>query len=302
MIKGDIMKNEMVTVDTFSKDKAVEIAEELNNMDAEAAKKSLTSIIHELESIVLKNEIYTVKIEDVNSYLRIISKSIQRESKQKDAWKFYLYGKYDSRQETLFSQLQIKIKKEQRAKILSKKNVPRVLQYLYSHGASRHGVIAKELGLDRSNLLRLMEMLSEEGLVDRMKIPSANVTSYELTRDGYQICTSYYRKKAIMEENGRRYICSKIPAMKKDLKCKVVHIDDYTDIQSSVQSTSYNDTKMYFLGADNKKYENWKENLEKKEQNVELIINPIKRRGSFAGKAIDYTRITTRYTGGEENV
>ena len=39
MIKGDIMKNEMVTVDTFSKDKAVEIAEELNNMDAEAAKK-----------------------------------------------------------------------------------------------------------------------------------------------------------------------------------------------------------------------------------------------------------------------
>ena len=91
MIKGDIMKNEMVTVDTFSKDKAVEIAEELNNMDAEAAKKSLTSIIHELESIVLKNEIYTVKIEDVNSYLRIISKSIQRESKQKDAWKFYLY-------------------------------------------------------------------------------------------------------------------------------------------------------------------------------------------------------------------
>ena len=81
----------------------------------------------------------------------------------------------------------------------------------------------------------------------------------------------------------------------------MVHIDDYTDIQSSVQSTSYIDTKMYFLGADNKKYEYWKENLEKKEQNVELIINPIKRRGSFAGKAIDYTRITTRYTGGEEN-
>lgn len=301
-MKGDIMKNEMVTLDMFSKDKAVEIAESLNNMDAETAKKSLTSIIHELESMTLKNEIYTVKIEDVNSFLKIISKSIQRESKQKNSWKFYLYGKYDSRQATLFNQLQMKIKKEQRAKILSKKNVPRVLQYLYSHGASRHGVIAKSLGLDRSNLLRLMEMLSEEGLVDRMKIPSANITCYELTREGYQICTSYYRKKAIMEENDRRYTYSEIPTMKKDLKYKVVYIDDYTDIQSSVQSTSYNDTKIYFLRADNKKYETWKKNLEKKEQSVEVIRDPIKRRGSFAGKTIDYIRITTQHIGGEDNV
>ena len=35
------MKNEMVTLDTFSKDKAVEIAESLNNMDAETAKSRL---------------------------------------------------------------------------------------------------------------------------------------------------------------------------------------------------------------------------------------------------------------------
>lgn len=264
------MKNEIVSTSIFCKDRAIEIAGTLEQMDEQHTRNLLASIIHELEKLVLKNEMYDVKEAEVHSFLTIISKSIQRESRKKGAWKFYLYGKYDSRQGALLSELQRKVKKEQREKVLRKKNVPKILQYLYSHGASRHSEIAKSLGIDSGNLSRLMDELSGEELVERTKIRTSSFTVYELTREGYQICTNYYRQKAVMDEDIQRYTFAQVRTLRKSLESMQ---KEYKKSQLEFQTTSNNDIKQYFTEAAfaNKEYNNLKVEIVKGESDEDLI-------------------------------
>ena len=268
------MKNEIVSTGIFCKDRAIEIAGTLEQMDEQHTRNLLASIIHELEKLVLKNEMYDVKEAEVHSFLTIISKSIQRESRKNGAWKFYLYGKYDSRQGALLSELQRKVKKEQREKVLRKKNVPKILQYLYSHGASRHGEIAKGLGIDPANLSRLMDELSGEELVERTKIRTSSFTVYELTREGYQICTNYYRQKAVMDEDIQRYTFPQVRTLRKSVESMQ---NEYKKIQLDFLTTSNNDTKQYFTVAAfankeyNNEYNNLKVEIVKGESDEDLI-------------------------------
>lgn len=200
------MKEKIVTLESVSKQEAIEIAGSLKTMDETKVNELFTSIIHSLEKTLLQNQTDNIKTEEISSFLRIISRRIQRESKKADAWRFYLYGRYDSIQEKLIEEIRDTQKNGKRKQILSKKNVPQILQFLYRNGASRHMEIARGIRMDPANLSRVMELLLEENLVERTKIGKSSFTIYELTRDGYQVCTSYYRKKAIMENDSLQYM------------------------------------------------------------------------------------------------
>ena len=200
------MKEKIVTLESVSKQEAIEIAGSLKTMDETKVNELFTSIIHSLEKTLLQNQTDNIKTEEISSFLRIISRRIQRESKKADAWRFYLYGRYDSIQEKLIEEIRDTQKNGKRKQILSKKNVPQILQFLYRNGASRHMEIARGIRMDPANLSRVMELLLEENLVERTKIGKSSFTIYELTRDGYQVCTSYYRKKAIMENDSIQYM------------------------------------------------------------------------------------------------
>lgn len=296
-IRGAIMKNEIVNTSIFCKDRAIEIAGTLEQMDELHTKSLLTSIIHDLEKLVLKNEMYDVKEAEVQSFLRIISKSIQRESRKNGAWKFYLYGKYDSRQEDLLSELQRKVRKEQREKVLRKKHVPKILQYLYAHGASRHGEIAKDLGIDPANLSRLMDELSGEELVERTKIRTSSFTIYELTREGYQICTNYYRQKAVMDEDIQRYSYPQVGTLEKGIEFSQNRYNEYKKNQLDFLATSNNDTRQYFTEAAfaNQEYNYLKVEIEKGESSENLKRQV---RALAPDKPTDNSRKILQYIGG----
>ena len=199
------MKDERLAVkeksDFFSLARGMELAKTLPEAEEDAAAKSLTEVLYQLEKLVLSRVVNTIDREttaQIRPFLRVISKRVQVESKKAGAWRYYLYGRYDGQQEYLFEQLLKKEKKLHTEEILSRKNVARVIKYLYANGYTQQAQIAKDLQIDVGNMVKLMDLLLEEELVEKTK--GAKFVFYDLTQRGKTICNQYYRAAAYMEE------------------------------------------------------------------------------------------------------
>ncbi len=292
------MENNIMVLNTFSRENAICVAKALSSLNENETDRLLASIIHKLEKISMKNERFDVSdvpIEEIASCLRIISKRIQYESRTSNAWKFYLYGRYDSRQEYILKELREKEKRDNRQKVLARKNVPEILRFLYVNGASRHGVIARNVGMNPGNLSKLMELLSEEDLVIRNKVAKSSFTIYELTRDGYQIFTDYYRQKELIEKDRWKYQFEKIKLPQKN-SFMILKEEDYsTDIKKLEELNE--DENMYI-------FRNEKSIKGKRMEGIE--DRPIRRTVKFSTLGTDsvswsdYEKIM--FEGGDSNV
>lgn len=200
----------------FSKSNAMQLVACLPTLSEDSAFQDLTAILHNLEELLFDTACHNFEIDSINIFLRIISKKLQQESHNANAWRYFLYGRFDAQQEHLFQKLLDKSKNSQRENILARKNVTSILQFLYANGASRPSLISKNLNIDRSNLSRIMDLLVAEELVEKTKSEHSNIVIYELTSEGYQICTKYYRDVAVMNPSRNNAITSVLRNSYKD--------------------------------------------------------------------------------------
>lgn len=204
------------TRSVFSKSNAMQLVTSLSTLSEISAFQELTAILHSLEELLFDTTCHSFEIDSINIFLRIISKKLQQESQNANAWRYFLYGRFDAQQEHLFQKLFDKSKNSQRENVLARKNVTSILQFLYANGASRPSLISKSLNIDRSNLSRIMDLLVTEELVEKTKSEHSNIVIYELTSEGYQICTKYYRDVAVMNPSRNNAITSVLRDSYKD--------------------------------------------------------------------------------------
>lgn len=206
---------------SFSKKEAIQTAKALEYMTESNLSKQFSYILHSIQEISFQPTISASLLSSVHIFLRILSQKIQQESRDHGAWRYYLYGKFDSHQEKLFDELIQKRETFHRKEILSKKHVASILKYLYDNGVSRQSSLAKNLEIDRSNLSRIMDQLISEELVEKGYGSSTSIAMYELTQKGYDLCTNSVQAAALFNVSSQHTLAS--PMKAKLYQCPPIH-------------------------------------------------------------------------------
>lgn len=145
--------------------------------------KQLKMYEEEFEKAESAENIYT----QLKRYIWIVSKGIQHECRTTDnAWRGYLFGRFDAEQDALLIKWEEHFNKSAIGKLLSQDNAGIIMQFLYKYGLTNQSALAKELGLDQSDLSQMLDQMIGCGLVLRKK--NTKFDLYSLSQDGYCCC------------------------------------------------------------------------------------------------------------------
>lgn len=198
------MKNEIFQLFTedrinYTKEEAHAIADSFVEMNEKEVGKALNQLEYHLGKMTVDVmvEMRPAALEEISSFLRIISQKLRHECRKEGAWRYYLYGRYDSAQERLLKDLMKKNEEIQIESILARKNVKDILRILYRNGCIQQNALAEELNLGVPNLSRLMDDLIEANLVEKKK--GTKFVFYDLSQKGYMLYNQYCHAVARLE-------------------------------------------------------------------------------------------------------
>lgn len=121
--------------------------------------------------------------EDAARHIRVITKGLRQESKKADALRYYYYGYYIRQQEEQLEKTRKSIKTTKMVALTAKKHYMEILRYLFESGCSQQKDISRALGIDKSNLNRIMNNLADNELV--VKLVGPKYAFFELSAHGY---------------------------------------------------------------------------------------------------------------------
>ena len=122
--------------------------------------------------------------EDTEKYIKIITKGLRKKSKQANALRFFYYGYYIRQLEELLERYKTDVIASARMVLVSKKHYSDILKFLYKQGCSQQKNISESLGINKSNLNRIMNQLLDNDLVVRSVGPRC--VFFELSPSGYK--------------------------------------------------------------------------------------------------------------------
>lgn len=132
--------------------------------------------------------------EDAAKYIRVITKGLRQESKKADALRYYYYGYYIRQQEEQLEKTRKSIEATKMVVLTAKKHYMDILRYLFESGCSQQKDISSALGIDKSNLNRIMNNLADNELV--VKLVGPKCAFFELSANGY----TFVRQQAFSRE------------------------------------------------------------------------------------------------------
>lgn len=132
--------------------------------------------------------------EDAAKYIRVITKGLRQESKKADALRYYYYGYYIRQQEEQLEKTKKSIEATKMVVLTAKKHYMDILRYLFESGCSQQKDISSALGIDKSNLNRIMNNLADNDLV--VKLVGPKCAFFELSANGY----TFVRQQAFSRE------------------------------------------------------------------------------------------------------
>lgn len=132
--------------------------------------------------------------EDAARYIRVITKGLRQESKKADALRYYYYGYYIRQQEEQLEKTRKSIEATKMVVLTAKKHYMDILRYLFESGCSQQKDISNALGIDKSNLNRIMNNLADNELV--VKLVGPKCAFFELSANGY----TFVRQQAFSSE------------------------------------------------------------------------------------------------------
>ena len=142
--------------------------------------------------------------EDAAKYIRVITKGLRQESKKADALRYYHYGYYIRQQEEQLERIRKNVEATKMVVLTAKKHYMDILRYLFESGCSQQKDISSALGIDKSNLNRIMNNLADNELV--VKLIGPKCAFFELSANGY----TFVRQQAFSREMSTR-ITKKFP-------------------------------------------------------------------------------------------
>lgn len=130
-------------------------------------------------------------VDALESFTHVVYKGFQHKSEEANALRFFYWGYFARKQEEVVNTASKDCVANAISIIASSKHFPEIMQYLYVNGCCRQKDIAASLGVDKSNLSRVLKVLVNCGLITKQSGPKH--VFYELSPDGY----SYYKKQDI---------------------------------------------------------------------------------------------------------
>lgn len=151
----------------------------------------------------------------IESFTHVVYKGFYRKCEEANALRYFYWGYFVREQEDVVRAVSKDNKLKAIDLIASAKHFPEIMHYLYTNGCSQQREIVKSLGVDKSNLSRLLKVLVNCGLITKLSGPKH--VFYELTHDGY----SYYR-----ERNLARHFSAEVSKKVVKLQSGAVQIRD----------------------------------------------------------------------------
>lgn len=168
----------------LGKKNAVDFVEACDEANVEELKGVLSSYIRDLGQAIRHNT-----IELLEGFINTVYKGFRFKSEHAGAIKYFYLGYYARYQEEVLNEakkydVQLKINQ-----IASKKHFEHIMQYLYINGISQQKDIAFTLQINKSNLSRILNEVTDYKLINKLVGPK-NVF-YELTQEGYAYCRKH---------------------------------------------------------------------------------------------------------------
>ena len=140
--------------------------------------KSLSSYVAQLK---IASNLNTLDV--LESFIHIVYKGFYHKSECANALRYFYWGYFAREQEEIVRNTSKNCKAKAISIIASKKHFSDIILFLYTNGCSQQCDLVKHLGVDKSNLSRLLRDLVNCGLVIKMSGPKC--VFYELTQEGY---------------------------------------------------------------------------------------------------------------------
>lgn len=170
-------------------EEAVDLVVQCEQTPVEELWKKLSMYITQL-----KNISGCCGLDDIEAFTHVVYKGFYRKSEEANALRYFYWGYFAREQEDIVHTASKDNKLKTFDLIASAKHFPEIMHYLYTNGCSQQREIVKSLGVDKSNLSRLLKILVNCGLIDKMSGPKH--VFYELTHDGY----SYYKQRDLARQ------------------------------------------------------------------------------------------------------
>ena len=165
--------------------------------------------------------------ENTEKYIRIVAKGLRKKSKQSNALRFFYYGYHIRQQEELLDQYKTEMVASARTVLVSKKHYGAILKFLYERGCSQQKIISETLGINKSNLNRMMNSLLENDLV--VKSVGPRCVFFELSSSGYKFVRehSLLGKPTVSIKRTKSPLQSYVEEIKLDIK-KTEPLSEFT--------------------------------------------------------------------------
>ena len=170
----------------LTQEQAVNWVESCEQAPLEELWKNLSIYISQLRTASRFNT-----VDALESFTHVVYKGFQHKSEEANALRFFYWGYFARKQEEVVNTAGKDCIANTISIIASSKHFPEIMQYLFINGCSRQKDIVTSLGVDKSNLSRLLKIMVNCGLITKLSGPKH--VFYELSPDGY----SYYKKQDI---------------------------------------------------------------------------------------------------------
>lgn len=198
--------------------------------------KSLSAYVSQLKIASSLN-----MLDVLESFIHIVYKGFYHKSESANALRYFYWGYFAREQEEIVRNASKDCKAKAISIISSKKHFSDIIFYLYTNGCSQQRDLVKYLGVDKSNLSRLLMDLVNCGLIIKMSGPK--YVFYELTQEGY----TYFKQ----HDMARHYSihttkkASRLESEAQQIRKELIHADSVNFNHSFIQG-SLPISKSYF--------------------------------------------------------
>ncbi len=164
--------------------KPKDVVEKCAESSNDESKELLSFYIKSLEKCIK-----SISYDRLKKITGVVYRGLKFKSEQAEALKYFYFGYYAKSQENILKQANDYYQRIKIEEIASKKHFNSIMNYLAINGISRQKDISSFLHINKSNLSRLLDEVSEYKLINKVVGPKA--VFYELTSSGYKYCKTH---------------------------------------------------------------------------------------------------------------
>lgn len=163
----------------------------------------MTSWLEKVRDMISASQIGPETREFLNTSKQL-SKKLRKYTRGQSALRYYYFGVFEEAVGSLEKQMEQETIQAELQSLLSRKHFLSIMTYLYRADHARLAQMALDLGIDRSNLYRELELYDKRRLVAARKVNDSKY--YSLTAAGYRYYEKHLKKLAAAQSQKAKHL------------------------------------------------------------------------------------------------